>query len=258
MTSAFWAPQTMPSEPDRFRLTVTEQISVGPPDSLYLMGGVAMAAAVEALENVLDKPLRWATIQFVSSSPIGQNVEIHVEKLGGGRNIIQAQARLATDGQLTQVVSASLGQRSGHTEGQFPQMPVVQAPTDCPTKTDDVWAGRPNLMAQFDRRTAQVDEGQGTECMWIRSIDAAPVSAALLALVSDFILGAHSVTRGGTSLDNTLRIHQLVPSDWILCVTQLSGIASGAASGTMFLFSQDGVLLATASQTGLLPKGPSV
>ena len=82
----------------------------------------------------------------------------------------------------------------------------------------------------------------------------ASVSAGLLALMSDFFLGAHSLTRRGTSLDNTFRLYQLAQTEWVLNVTQLTSFGRGAVHGTMHQFAEDGSLLATSSQTGMLPK----
>jgi acyl-CoA thioesterase len=78
----------------------------------------------------------------------------------------------------------------------------------------------------------------------------------LLALTSDFFLGAHCLTRGGTSLDNTFRLNALAETDWILCSTRLASFSNGAVHGSQCQFAQDGTLLSVSSQTGLLPRNP--
>ena len=51
-------------------------------------------------------------------------------------------------------------------------------------------------------------------------------------------------TRRGTSLDNTFRLINLVESEWLMMVTQVSSFTRGAAHGTTHIFAQDGTLLA--------------
>ena len=61
---------------------------------------------------------------------------------------------------------------------------------------------------------------------------------------------------GGNSLDNTIRVLRLVPTEWVLCDIRVHGIASGFGHGLMHLWGEDGTLLATASQSVImrLPK----
>ena len=111
-----------------------------------------------------------------------------------------------------------------------------------------------NLLHLLERRVALEDSAAGIEYMWIRPLFDAPIDAAYLALVSDFFLGAHVRTRRGTSLDNTFRPVNLVESDWLMMVTQLSSFTRGAVHGHVHIFAENGTLLAASSQTGLLPR----
>ena len=250
----FWTPHVLKGETGQFDYVAGREACVGPPERQFLMGGVAMAAAITALEQTIDKPLRWASMQFVTGAMLGDRIRISVEPLGGGRSLIQARALLHQGDRLLQSVSAALGRRDSGSDHQFAEMPNVPPAADCPPKTDDTFAADDNLLALFERRTALEDGAAGIELMWIRPRFTAPVSAALLALISDFLLGAHGRTRGGTSLDNTLRMHRIVQTEWVLCATRLTGFSDGAASGTMQLFAEDGTLLALSGQTGLLPR----
>jgi acyl-CoA thioesterase len=148
---------------------------------------------------------------------------------------------------------AALGARPGNSR-QFIQMPKVDSPKNCPKKDDPLIQTDGNLICEFDRRTALEDPDAGLEYMWIKPIRDIPITSGLLALTSDFMLGAHRNTRGGTSLDNTLRIFSVEPTDWILCVTQMSGFREGVAMGVTHQFTEEGCLLSTSSQTGLLPR----
>lgn len=218
------------------------------------MGGVAMAAAVDALERWSEKPLLWATIQFLHAGVIDDQIDIFAERVGGGRSVVQAVATLQCGETRLQTVSAALGSRSAEAPEQFVEMPDVPNPRDCPLKDDDALGQEDNLIDQFERRTALEDSDRGMELMWIKPLAPTGTSASLLALTSDFLLGAHERSRGGTSLDNTLRICALHPTEWILSATQITHFGGGAAHGVQRQFSQDGKLLSISSQTGLLPR----
>ena len=75
--------------------------------------------------------------------------------------------------------------------------------------------------------------------------------------VADFFAGGLEVTEGSMSLDNTIRVHH-VPEDrtagWLLCDTSFAGICAGSFHGEMQVFDENGALLATASQSAMLPR----
>ena len=249
----FWSPQLSLDNKTVFKLVASPQACVGPAGSEFIMGGVAQAAAIEAAEIVSDKPLLWSTIQFVNAGLLNQSIDIEVEVLGGGRSISQVLVTLTADGTVLQTMSAALGGRQG-TERQFVSMPAVAAPEECSIKTDLDHNNDQDLIAQFERRIAIEAPDDGLGAMWIRSNDALPMTAGLLAITSDFMLGLHPESFRGTSLDNTFRVFSTHPTEWILCVTQMSGFRDGAAMGITHQFAQDGKLLSVSSQTGLLPR----
>ena len=51
------------------------------------------------------------------------------------------------------------------------------------------------------------------------------------------------------SLDNTLRVVKLEPTEWILCDIRIQALVGGYGHGTANLWSESGHLLATASQS---------
>ena len=250
---AFWSPQSDGSDPNKFELLASPQACVGPAGYEFIMGGVAQAAAIEAAEIVANKPLLWSTIQFVNAGFVNQSIDIEVEVLGGGRSISQVLVTLTAEGTILQTMSAALGGRQG-TERQFVSMPPVAPPKDCSIKTDLDHNNNQDLIAQFERRMAIEAPDKGLGAMWIRSKDALPITAGLLAITSDFMLGLHPESFRGTSLDNTFRVFSTHSTEWILCVTQMSGFRDGAAMGVTHQFTQDGQLLSVSSQTGLLPR----
>jgi acyl-CoA thioesterase len=50
-------------------------------------------------------------------------------------------------------------------------------------------------------------------------------------------------------LDNTLRVVELSPTEWVLCDITVYALSGGYAQGHSYLWSENGRLLATASQS---------
>ena len=93
----------------------------------------------------------------------------------------------------------------------------------------------------------------GRSALWARMADLPDTTAAKLAVLGDYVpfgtgqaLGRHV---GGNSLDNTLRVVRLVPSEWVLIDIEVHALERGFCHGLVHLWAQDGTLLATASQS---------
>ena len=86
------------------------------------------------------------------------------------------------------------------------------------------------------------------------------MSAPALAVLGDYVplgLGTTLETDvSSNSLDNTIRIVSLAETEWVLVDVRVEGIAGGFGHGTVYLWSESGVLLATASQSALLRSQP--
>ena len=217
------------------------------------MGGVIVGAIADALQRATGKPLLWVTSQFVAAGRLGDEITIKLDLPENSRRIVQAGAILESGGRVINVARAALGGRTGPSL-QFAKMPNVKAAKDCPVKPIDLGNLPNNLVDQFERRLAFEDPDAGVEHLWFKSVADHPVDAGQLAIIADFLLGAHPVTHRGTSLDNTFRLHNIVPTRWVLNETKISGTSDGVAHGSLNMFAEDGTLLATASQTGLLPR----
>jgi acyl-CoA thioesterase len=117
------------------------------------------------------------------------------------------------------------------------------------------------IMTAVDVRVAagrtfdQVDGTPGgpDSALWARVPGHLEPSAATLAIFGDYVSGAVTQPLGqhvfGRSLDNTLRVVQLAPTEWVLCDIRMHALQHGYGQGLAFLWSQDGTLLATASQS---------
>ena len=79
------------------------------------------------------------------------------------------------------------------------------------------------------------------------------IDASMLAIFADHVpsgIGAAlGKDAGGNSLDNTIRIVRLAPTDWVLCDINIHAVHGGFGHGAMRLFTREGLLLATASQS---------
>jgi acyl-CoA thioesterase len=97
------------------------------------------------------------------------------------------------------------------------------------------------------------EPGTPDSALWARVPGHLTPSAATLAIFGDYVSGGASQPLGrrtrGRSLDNTLRVVQLKSTEWVLCDIRMYALIDGYAQGVAFLWSQEGDLLATASQS---------
>ena len=86
--------------------------------------------------------------------------------------------------------------------------------------------------------------GSPDSALWARVPGHLTPSAATLAIVGDYVSGAVSQPLGrramGRSLDNTLRMVQVKPTEWVLCDIRIHALVGGYAQGIAFLWSEDG------------------
>jgi hypothetical protein len=83
---------------------------------------------------------------------------------------------------------------------------------------------------------------------------------AALAILGDYVpfgIGqALGRIGGGNSLDNTLRVYRLVPTEWVLLDIRIHAVAHGFGHGVVHLWAEEGTLLATASQSTIVRMMP--
>ncbi|MDO7842306.1 acyl-CoA thioesterase [Sphingomonas immobilis] len=250
--------------PHRWYLPVTLDISVGLPERRFLFGGVGLAAAISALEQTCQRPVIWATAHYLSFARPGSVVDLDVWVPVEGNQTSQANVLLHVDDEKIISVSAALGARDSAISDQWVTMPDVPPPGDCPEVSH--WRERGgDVRDRFEVRlaagrypTGVVMDGRGVGrlCFWLRSRDGRAVDAAMLAIAADYVSVAISdaVGRdaGGNSLDNTIRYARPAEGTWVLCDTRIESVHAGVVHGGMHLFSEGGVLMATASQSLIL------
>ncbi len=219
------------------------------------MGGVTTAAAIHAMEHHTGKLLIWASAQFVSAAPTDTDFDIRVEILGGSERRPQARATLAHEGRPIVVVSGALGPQEG-TEQGFLTADSVPRPSACRPLAVPARIAEGGLLEQFERRLAIQDDDAGRQSVWFRSVDGHLTSAGLLAVITDFVAGAHPDTRGSIGLDNTMRMVSRPQSDWILADIRIDHIGERTFHGGMRLFSEAGQLMALSSLSAVRPRRP--
>lgn len=252
-------------DPMRFRMEVTPKICVGESHHVFMFGGIGLASAVEAAKRVTGRELIWATAQYLSYARPGSLLEVDVRLPVQGHNITQAVINLHCGDEVIISATAALGERSDCPEHQWFDLPTMPKPEDCVEwKAWNNQAGE--LMRRLEIRVAPGSvalkprpcepDPSGRMQMWMRPHENVPVDATLLTLLGDFVpTGAGvalGIDGGGNSLDNTLRLRRVVPTEWILCDIQMSCADRGFAHGHLRLFAQDGTLMATASQSLVL------
>ncbi len=229
-----------------------------------LYGGCALAVALAAIEAAADRPVLYACVQFVGTAAVGETVAVVVELVARGRNADQAQLR-ATVGD--RVVFTAVGGAATRVEdgisGTGSVMPDVVGPDECPPFD----SGHRGSIANAENRRAvmelrEVPSPSAPEepvrriAMWGRLTGERETTAAKLGFLADFVpivvTRAAGVIGAGTSLDNTLRVARLVDSEWVL-LDLIPHVAYGSyGHGTVDIWTPDGVLLATGSQTAKL------
>lgn len=252
--------------PYRWYLPVEDRLSVGPPGQKFLFGGVGLGAAITALERTTGRPCIWATAQYLSFANPPDIVDIDVRSPVVGKNITQARVLAHIKDREIFTANAAVGERDSDQSHQWLVKPDVPPPGDCPPmpRFDET---SEDLHAFLDMRVAQgryaphrkIEGGRsqdGRVVLWGRSKTDAAVDSAMLAIINDFVPSGTShalgLPAGANSLDNTLRIRKIVETEWVCCDIQIEGVHNGFVHGRSAMFAEDGTLMATGSQSGII------
>lgn len=257
---------TQSHNPFRWTLPVERRICVG---GGFLFGGCGLGAAISAIEGTSGRSTVWATGQYLSYANPGEVMDIDVTIAVDGHQITQARAVGHVGNREILTVNAALGDRPGKPEAQFERMPDVPPPDEC-TSLSHRMTGHGWVNDYLDERSVDVrsfDErdgtlGDGTCAMWVRIPEVITgIDAAALGILGDFVpMGvgnALGIRGGGNSLDNTLRVLQPVPTEWVLLDVRIQGVQRGFGHGTVNMFAEDGTLMAVASQSCIVRYWPT-
>ncbi|MDQ1427976.1 MAG: hypothetical protein QOK39_1452 [Acidimicrobiaceae bacterium] len=253
------------ADPLLWRLPVTLGVST---PGQFLFGGAGLAAGVAAMEIATGRPTIWATAQYLAYAPTGSVVDFDINLAVVGHQTTQARAIGRVAGKEILAVNAALGRRQLDVGGTWAQRPDVGGPDACTRRTiPPEFTGtvleRVEMRLALGRQFEELDgtPGDGHCAFWARlpGAESAEPSSAWLSILGDYVpsgvaqaLGRSSI---GNSLDNTIRVVQLVASEWVLCDIQMLAIANGFGHGRAHLWAEDGTLLGIASQSVIVRVG---
>jgi acyl-CoA thioesterase-2 len=248
-------------DPNRWQMELTPRL-LTPAGAMH--GGAALAATVEALEGSTGRPLVWATAHYLThAGPRGLlDVEVSVEV--AGHQTTQARAQLRLGGVEVLLAVASLGTRDATSSGRWVQPADAPGPGDARHRPPAP-PGTESVLDHYEVRIAtgrMGDEldgtpGPGRSVLWCRLPDGRrPVTAGDVAFIGDLLMLGLSDAIGApttaNSLDNTIRIVERAPTEWVMLDVRIDAAESGYAHAGAHLWTDDGVLLGMATQTLVL------
>lgn len=251
--------------PYRWSFEITPELCAG---GEFLFGGCALGAAISALEGTTQREMVWSTAQYLSFAKPGGVLDIDVTVQVTGHQITQARAVCHVGNREILTVNAALGFRDLDLAGQWEQMPEVPPPLECVERRWPEINPR-SISARLDERLAKgrlLSElpgpvGDGQTLVWARLPEVVDgFDAAALAVLGDIVPSGVAQALGVrtfvNSLDNTLRVVRLVPTEWVLLDIRVHAVSRGFGHGLLHMFAEDGTLMATASQSCIvrLPK----
>jgi acyl-CoA thioesterase len=244
-----------------WRLTVVPELTT---PGNFLFGGCGLGAALVALESASGRPTVWATAQYLSYAPTHAELDLTVTLAAGGRRVTQGRAVGRVGDKEILTVNAAVGlPGSLAVGGVWVTPPEVPPPDQCPPRRLPDF----NTTSIFDRIDVRLARGRSFEeigadtgtpgdpasALWARVPGHLEPSAATLAIIGDYVTGGVSQPLGrrvmSRSLDNTIRIVHLEPTEWVLCDIHIHSLVDGYGQGVAYLWSERGSLLATASQS---------
>jgi acyl-CoA thioesterase II len=240
-----------------WHMNAHRHLCLGPPTGKHLSGGTTLASVVAALEAQTGRPLIQASAQFLSSPAAGDDFSIEVRALNAGRSITSALVTIVVAGKDTAHIAATLGARTEIGPFTWEVAPDVQPPESClpipfVRKDDGDLHSHLDMRLALDPRT----EPAGRACFWIKTDSDDIIPAAILTLIADYLPEAIHMNigqrAGAVSLDNVIRIIGRAATPWLLCDIQLSAVSAGLFHGRIAIFAEDGTLLATGGQSGVI------
>ena len=251
-------------DPLRWRFPLHPAVMTGR-GALY--GGAGLAAVIAALEAATGRKLVWATAQYLSFVREQATLDVDLQLPVEGARTTQARGTLRHGDREILSVLATLGHRDDGVHWTYAERPDVPAPADTRPQVIPEAAG--TIHGTYDMRIVKgvsrrqlakgrppVDTG-GRAAFWIRLPGGPHVpDAAELALVGDLVPSGFPSATGrpitGSSLDNTIRLGDLVETEWVLADVHVHAVVNGYGHGIAHLFAEDGTLLATASQSAFV------
>ena len=246
--------------PHRWVLPVRPSIATG---HKFLFGGCGLAATAEALHRTCERPLVWVTAQYLAFAMVDEVVDLDVTVATSGRHTTQARVIAHVGDREIFTVNAALGERPVPYEGDFAAMPDAPPPEECEVRSDR-WDVGETIGNHTEARLISARQWSdlpghpapgGKVSLWLRMPEV-EMSVTPLSIFGDYVPYGINQALGrwvfANSLDNTIRIAQMVPTDWVLAEISIYAVHNGFGHGHVHLWAQDGTLLATASQSAIV------
>jgi acyl-CoA thioesterase len=236
-------------DPSRWQMHLQSRVLT---HSGAVQGGAAFGAALEAMQAAVERPLVWASAQFVRHAGPAGTLDLSVEVELPGRNTTQARVSVRMGDTEVLTVWGALGARSFSGGSVRPAMPDVASPGEgVPLALPP--GGGDGLTDHLEVRRAP-DAGTGRWLAWCRRDGGSEaVSVGDLAVIGDLSMLAFSDALGrpvtGNSLDNSLRVLDGDAAGWVLLDVAVDAVHAGFGHAHARLWSEGGALLALAAQT---------
>lgn len=252
-----------------------------------VFGGQAIAQALAAAERTVpeDRPAHSLHAYFLRGGSEDHEIDYHVRRDFDGGHFSNRRVVASQQGQPILNLAASFQTPEDGLEHQFPPMPDVPGPDEL--KPDAVLRRelaalipeqhRERLLAPWPVDTRPVElrdwispaKGEPVTHIWFRTVAPLPddprVHRAVLAYASDMhLLGTSTRPHGlswyrgeikPASLDHAIWFHAPFRADeWLLHVTDSPWAGGGRGFNRGQIFSEDGRLVASTTQEGLIRK----
>ena len=233
----------------QWSLPVTAEVA-GATGTLH--GGCGLAAAAVAMERTTDRRVSFVAGQYLARAPVGSEVTIDVDELAVGNRVTQAAAVCSCDGVVILRASAALGGHDLGVDKVWPRPPEVLPPEECPSRAPTSESGH-SFTDYADIRLAGQSPGDPVVHYWARLRSGMASSPEALIALADLIPSGMRVSLNmgfkGSSLDHTVRIASTEQSEWVLIRIEADAIRNSIGQGRVKIYSQNGKLLATGSQS---------